>query len=572
MESVKILHLRAPRERPDELLALAQNALAKLGELTASSLTAAASQVHPNPSEAQRESGNYKKGHVTWKGLDIAIETAAGQRRKPEWPPLKHHYGYFKGTESGADGDPVDVFVNDANLDSEVVFVVNQNKADGGFDEHKVVIGCVSEEEARKTYLANYSKGWKGLGSIKAMTLGDFKNWLREGDTSKRASDRLWVYACPHCGGDAYNGVPGTGTRFRGGLKCSKCGKGSSAIGRTPRSKHGPPAKEAADAKIPLPLADRVKRDAFLYLSPEGGGEDFAQCGTCAFFGKTHCALFTGDFAVDADDSCGCYLPHTPAHETGPVPALNLISPGDAGFVKRKVRCENCYHGDARTRDGREEHYCKLYADLNKTLPAAFDLEEVIRPKACCNAHTEPPEEKSASYLVLLKRAGEKKEVPFTVAVDLDGTIFEAEEPFNPKTVGRLRKKVKRHMLAFRKAGARLIIFTVRGDAEFVKAQLKKHGVPFDYVNENPDQPPDSSGKVFAHAYWDDRGWNALDPDEHGPKLLAMAKAHGKEKQAADCWLVTPEELLEALTCPAASTTAPRPSPAATRVAPPRPN
>src|SRR4051812_29023082 len=69
---------------------------------TAAELKAAGRQTDPSPTEAQRESGNYRKGRVAWKGLTLAIETAAGQKRKPEWPALKDHYGYVTGTESGA--------------------------------------------------------------------------------------------------------------------------------------------------------------------------------------------------------------------------------------------------------------------------------------------------------------------------------------------------------------------------------------------------------------------------------------------------------------------------------------
>src|SRR4029077_11440652 len=140
-----------------------------------------------------------------------------------------------------------------------------------------------------------------------------------------------------------------------------------------------------------------------------------------------------------------------------------------------------------------------------------------------------------------------------------DGTLAEEEKPFNAKTIGKPRKKAKKYMLAFHKAGARLIIFTVRGDVALVKRWAKQHDIPYHYVNENPDQPPNSSGKVFCHAYWDDRGWNALDLDEHGPGLLARIKEH---KQAAaveyvdDAWLVTPDALLAALHAAASTGTA----------------
>ncbi len=137
-------------------------------DLTAAELLAAADAT-ATPTDAQKDSGNYKKGRVRWKGLELVIETPKGRVRSgtsksgKTWSiTMKDHYGYVAGADSGADDDPVDVFLSDAHLDSEVVFVVNQLKADGRFDEHKCVLGAVSEDEARETYLRNYSPGWKG--------------------------------------------------------------------------------------------------------------------------------------------------------------------------------------------------------------------------------------------------------------------------------------------------------------------------------------------------------------------------------------------------------------------------
>jgi rubrerythrin len=143
-------------------------------------------------SKEQAEAGNYPKGHTRMQGLDITIENLKGQYRQgtsadgTEWKTLmKHHYGYIKRTKSGADGDHVDVFIG-PDTDSEMVFVVNQtNKGGKGFDEHKCMLGFTNEKDARKGYLANYEKGWDGLGSITALTMDQFKKWVAKGDTSK---------------------------------------------------------------------------------------------------------------------------------------------------------------------------------------------------------------------------------------------------------------------------------------------------------------------------------------------------------------------------------------------------
>lgn len=139
------------------------------------------------PSKAQLEAGNYKKGHVRINGLDITIEHPAETRRREEWPPLGAHYGYIRGTE-GKDGDHVDVFVapgTPEDIEHRPVFIVNQVREDGTFDEHKVVLGYMNEAAAKRGYLEGYPEKWKGLGSITKMSMAEFKEWLENGDKSK---------------------------------------------------------------------------------------------------------------------------------------------------------------------------------------------------------------------------------------------------------------------------------------------------------------------------------------------------------------------------------------------------
>lgn len=149
----------------------------------------------PQPTEAQKDAGNYVKGHVTINGLGISIENPAGSKRRPEWPALKNHYGYFKGSV-GADKDHVDVFMTDrAGDESLPVFVVDQVNKDGTFDEHKVVMGAADEAEARATYLQNYEKGWTGLGAITQMSQVDFKAWVRDPAKTKRPAGKIQAKA-----------------------------------------------------------------------------------------------------------------------------------------------------------------------------------------------------------------------------------------------------------------------------------------------------------------------------------------------------------------------------------------
>lgn len=155
-------------------------------------LKSAIEETETNPSDAQKESGNYKKGHIKFGGYDYTIENPKGSTRSgkdadgKEWKVTMHDtYGYIRG-KFGKDGDHLDMFINDkADLDNwnGDVFVVDQVNPDGSFDEHKVMYGYDSMDDAKKAYLANYSDGWQGLGNITGVSKDEFDKWL---DTSNR--------------------------------------------------------------------------------------------------------------------------------------------------------------------------------------------------------------------------------------------------------------------------------------------------------------------------------------------------------------------------------------------------
>ncbi len=143
------------------------------------------------PTQAQKEAGNYKVGRAKLHGLELSIENPQGSTRsgvdrdgKPWETTMQHHYGYIRGTV-GADKDHIDVFVG-PHLDSDKVFVVDQVHPDSGkFDEHKVMLGFDSIEEARAGYQANYDASWKGGRNITETTVDGFKAWLSSGKTKK---------------------------------------------------------------------------------------------------------------------------------------------------------------------------------------------------------------------------------------------------------------------------------------------------------------------------------------------------------------------------------------------------
>lgn len=168
----------------------------KQSEIDAKANEAATSPTNEDslPTEAQKAAGNYKKGRIDFQGLKIAVENPKGSVRSGTDPggqrwenKIHHHYGDLTGTK-GADGDPLDVFVG-PDLGSQKVFVIDQVSEDGTFDEHKIMLGFDSKLKAREGYRKNYSKGWR-VGPTTTMTMEEFKQWLREGDTTKPAAPK----------------------------------------------------------------------------------------------------------------------------------------------------------------------------------------------------------------------------------------------------------------------------------------------------------------------------------------------------------------------------------------------
>ena len=155
-------------------------------------LKSAISETETEPTEAQKKAGNYKKGHLSFGGYDYTVETPKGVTRsgkdeqgKP-WSVTMHDtYGYILG-KIGVDGDHIDMFINDAadldTFDGDVYVVDQVNPETGEFDEHKVMYGYPSEEAAIEAYLANYSKGWKGLGKVTSVPKATFDKWLESSD------------------------------------------------------------------------------------------------------------------------------------------------------------------------------------------------------------------------------------------------------------------------------------------------------------------------------------------------------------------------------------------------------
>lgn len=152
----------------------------------------ARSKTEANPTDAQKQSGNYPKGRVTMHGLPLTLETAKGTTRSgtnkagKAWSiVMAHDYGYIRRTTSEADGDHLDVFIG-PDPDSYMVFAVDQYDPETGlFDEGKFMLGFKTKAEAEQGYRDCYDANWKGFGKITSLHLNEFKDWIENGDTSK---------------------------------------------------------------------------------------------------------------------------------------------------------------------------------------------------------------------------------------------------------------------------------------------------------------------------------------------------------------------------------------------------
>lgn len=154
-------------------------------------------EVNTEPTEAQKEAGNYKKGHVTIGGMRISIENPRDSVRRgkdadgKEWETkMTLDYGYIRGT-TGKDKDHIDIFLSDVATDAahleemgiDSVYVIDQYNKDGSFDEHKVVYGVADSWQAKEAYLENYSPDWAEGRRIDVTetSMDAFKKWAFDG-------------------------------------------------------------------------------------------------------------------------------------------------------------------------------------------------------------------------------------------------------------------------------------------------------------------------------------------------------------------------------------------------------
>jgi phosphoserine phosphatase len=90
------------------------------------------------------------------------------------------------------------------------------------------------------------------------------------------------------------------------------------------------------------------------------------------------------------------------------------------------------------------------------------------------------------------------------LAIDFDGTLVDHEYP----KIGALKPGAKEAIIAFKKAGHKIAIWTCRaGEQEqAVRKFLSENGIPYDSVNAAAPGADLGTRKIYADIYIDDKG------------------------------------------------------------------
>ena len=157
-------------------------------ELHAEELPAVKGKTNPNPTEGQKEAGNYEKAREKVANREVAYENMKGDERTgkdangvPWSHPVPADYGYFVGTR-GADSvgkkkEGIDVY-NLRNGDRH--FIIDQENLDTGkFDEHKVMANAKDRGDAYNTYVKGFGdgKGGQRVHDITEVTADELDKW-----------------------------------------------------------------------------------------------------------------------------------------------------------------------------------------------------------------------------------------------------------------------------------------------------------------------------------------------------------------------------------------------------------
>lgn len=93
-----------------------------------------------------------------------------------------------------------------------------------------------------------------------------------------------------------------------------------------------------------------------------------------------------------------------------------------------------------------------------------------------------------------------------TICIDIDGTISRYIEWVDAQTFGEVLPHCAEAIHHLKADGWFVIIYSTRADKNEITRFLNENNVPFDAINENPNQPANAvGGKPYADVYLDDR-------------------------------------------------------------------
>ncbi|KKL63767.1 hypothetical protein LCGC14_2171800, partial [marine sediment metagenome] len=129
------------------------------------------------------------KDTTNYKGIEIDIEWPKGSIRSYEGEDtyvtyMECSYGYVRGID-GSDGEELDIYLGDE--DSDIVFVIEQVKDDGSYDEDKIMLGFNSEEDAVDMYLQHMPAFM--LGDIRTVSVEKLVNALNGEPEDRRGEE-----------------------------------------------------------------------------------------------------------------------------------------------------------------------------------------------------------------------------------------------------------------------------------------------------------------------------------------------------------------------------------------------
>ena len=94
-----------------------------------------------------------------------------------------------------------------------------------------------------------------------------------------------------------------------------------------------------------------------------------------------------------------------------------------------------------------------------------------------------------------------------TICIDFDGVIHDYSKGWQGEDVfGQMIPNADTGTATLKKNGWTIIIFTTRKKTEKLEKWLAENNISYDHINENPNQPEHTSGKIIADVYLDDRG------------------------------------------------------------------